>query len=144
MSNALNWALAAHIIGIVFWLGGLLVAARILMVLGNSGPADAQKALVAVERRVLKGFVHPGAAITVLAGVALAAIDPAYLRQPWLHLKLILVLILIAVDLFLTIRFRSYEAGRAPIEPGQAKLLHASVALLLLLIVILAVVKPFS
>lgn len=144
MNTALNWALAAHVIGVVFWLGGLLVAARIMGVLGAETSPDARKALTALQGKVLKYSVHPGAAIAVIWGIVILVLDPDYLRQTWLHIKLVLVLILIAVDLLLTFRFRAYEAGNASIEPAQSKLFHGSIALLLLLIVILAVVKPFS
>jgi putative membrane protein len=144
MNTSLNWALVAHIVGIVFWLGGLLVAARVLAGLGAEGSPEARKTLAALERKLLRGIVHPGAAITVLAGIAIVIIRPEYLRETWLHVKLTLVVILIAVDLLLTARFRAYEGGRAEIRPAEAKLAHGAVALLLLAIVTLAVLKPFS
>ncbi len=144
MNTPLNWALVAHIIGIIYWLGGLIVAAQILVRLGNESSPDLGKALANFESKLLKRIVHPGAAIAVLAGIAMVAISPDYLRQTWLHIKLALVVILIAVDLLLTVRFRAYQAGRAAIEPRQARLFYASMAVLLFLIVILAVLKPFS
>ncbi|HEV2424770.1 MAG TPA: CopD family protein [Terriglobia bacterium] len=144
MSTPLNWALVAHVIGIIYWLGGLVAAAHILMRLGNESSPEARAALGNFENKLLKRIVHPGAAVTVLAGIGILLADPEYLRQTWLHVKLALVVILIAVDLLLTARFRAAQAGKAAIEPKQAKLLYGSVAVLLFFIVVLAVLKPFS
>jgi len=144
MSTPLNWALVAHIIGIIYWLGGLIVAGHVLMRLGNESSPDARTALGDFEDKLLKRIVHPGAAITVLAGIGILAADPEYLRQTWLHIKLVLVVVLIALDLLMTARFRAYRAGKGTLEPQYAKFFYGSVAVLLFVIVILAVLKPFS
>lgn len=144
MSTPLNWALVAHIIGIIYWLGGLIAAAHVLMRLGNESSPEAHAALENFENKLLKRIVHPGAAITVLAGIGILVADPEYLRQTWLHIKLVLVVILIAVDLLMTVRFRAHQAGKTAIEPRHARFFYGSTAVLLFLIVILAVLKPFS
>jgi putative membrane protein len=143
MSTPLNWALVAHIIGIIYWLGGLIVAAQIMSRLGDEGSPERRQALAEVESKLLKRIVHPGAAVTVLAGIAIVVISPDYLRQSWLHVKLAFIVILIAVDLLMTVRFRAWQAGRGPV-PGQARLYYGSMAVLLFFIVTLAVLKPFS
>jgi protoporphyrinogen IX oxidase len=144
MNTPADWVLVAHIIGIIYWLGGLIVAGQILVRLANEGKLDGRKSLEAFESKLLKRIVHPGAAVTVLTGIALVAIRPDYLRQIWLPVKLVLVVLVIAADLLLTVRFRAFHAGRAALEPRQARLYYGSTAVLLLFIVILAVVKPFS
>lgn len=144
MSTPLNWALVAHVIGIIYWLGGLIVAAHILVRLGNESSPDARAALGEFENKLLKRIVHPGAAVAVLAGIGLLLADPEYLRQTWLHIKLVLVVVLIAVDLLMTVRVRAHQAGKGAIERRQASFLYGSVAVLLFFIVILAVLKPFS
>jgi len=144
MSTALNWALVAHIIGIIYWLGGLIAAGHVLMRLGNESSPEARTSLADFENRLLKRIVHPGAAITVLAGIGILLADPEYLRQTWLHIKLVLVVVLIVLDLMMTVRFRAYRAGKPAIEPRHARFFYGSAAVLLFFIVILAVLKPFS
>ncbi len=144
MSSPLNWALVAHVIGIIYWIGGLIMAAEILVRLSKQDPAEAHSELAEFENKLLKKFVHPGAAITVLAGIGILLADPEYLRQTWLHIKLVLVVMLIAVDLLVTARFRAYQAGRAPIQTREARILFSLVSIFLFFIVILAVLKPSS
>lgn len=144
MSTPLNWALVAHIIGIIYWVGGLIAAAHILMRLDKESAPEARAALEDFENKLLKRIVHPGAAITVLAGIGILIADPEYLPQTWLHIKLVLVVMLIAIDLLMTARFRAQQAGKIALAPRHARLFYGCAAVLLFFIVILAVLKPFS
>jgi protoporphyrinogen IX oxidase len=142
MSSPLGWALAAHIVGLVFWIGGLLAATQALAGRSRESSAEARAVLASLARKLLKSLAHPGAALTVIAGVAMLRIRPADLQQGWLHVKLMLVLVLMAADLLMTVRVRAVQDGRAEIGAGRARLEHGVIALLLLAIVILAVIKP--
>lgn len=143
MIAAARWALVAHIVGVILWMGGLLIATQLLARLGQASE-EARATLARLARKTLKSVAHPGAAVAVLAGIAMVVIQPAYLGQAWLHIKFALVVILIALDLLVTVRFRAYEKGGAEIRPRQARLAHASIALLFLAIAMVAVLKPFS
>jgi putative membrane protein len=142
MNSPVAWALAAHVVGIVFWMGGLLVATQVLATHTRETSPEARCALARLEQKLLKGIAHPGAAITVLAGIAVVAIQPEYLRQSWLQAKLLLVVVLIAVDLVVASRARAYQAGRIELYARQAKLVHGLIAALFLGIVILVMIKP--
>jgi protoporphyrinogen IX oxidase len=142
MTSAFSWALAAHIVGIVFWVGGLLAASQELAGRQRESSTEARAALAGSARRLLKASAHPGAAITVLAGIVILGVKPADLQQGWLHAKLALVVLLIALDLLLTLNVRALLSRGTEISASRVKLTHGAVALLFLAIVILAVVKP--
>jgi protoporphyrinogen IX oxidase len=142
VNSPVAWALAAHVVGIVFWMGGLLVATQVLASHTQETSSEARRALARLEQKLLRGIAHPGAAITVLAGIVVVAIQPDYLRQSWLQAKLSLVVILIAIDLVVTARIRAYQAGRIEVYARQAKLVHGLIAALFLGIVILVMIKP--
>lgn len=142
MNSPVAWALAAHVVGIVFWMGGLLVATQVLASHTRETSPEARCALARLEQKLLKGIAHPGAAITVLAGIAVVAIQPDCLRQSWLQAKLLLVVILIAIDLVVAARIRAYQAGRIELCARQAKLVHGLIAAIFLGIVILVMIKP--
>jgi protoporphyrinogen IX oxidase len=142
MTSVFNLALVAHIAGIVLWVGGLLATCQVLAGGERESSIDFRAALPHPARRLLKALAHPGAAIAVLAGVALLLIKPADLQQAWLHIKLTLVVILIAVDLLLTVSVRALVSRASEISTRRVKLTHGAIALLFLAIVVLAVVKP--
>jgi len=142
MSSVSNWALFAHIIGIVFWVGGLLAAGQMLAGIRREPSPEAHAALARLARKLLKAMAHPGAAVTVLAGITLLGANPGDLQRGWLHVKLGFVVILIAVDLFLTASVARLVRRGSEIPASRVKLTHAVVALLFLAIVFLAALKP--
>ncbi len=93
--------------------------------------------------KLLNGMAHPGALITIVAGVILIALHPGYLRQSWLHAKLSLVVILIGMNLFLHWRARALRKEQTEARSGQFRMLHGVISALFLGIVILVMIKPF-
>jgi protoporphyrinogen IX oxidase len=142
MNAALGWALVVHILGVVAWIGGLLAASRAFGSQLKDPTADGKAALTRLGRKLLRGLAHPGAALAVLAGAALLVIEPAYLQQGWLHAKLGLVILLIAVDVWFTFRVSAFEAGRGKLDAGDVRLAHALTWLLFLAIAIVVIIKP--
>lgn len=142
MSSAFYWVLVAHIAGIVFWVGGLLAASQVLAGRERETSPEARVALARLAGRLLKALAHPGAAITVLAGIVILGIKPEDFQRGWLHAKLGLVVILIAADLLLTVSVRALVGRGIEIPARRVRLTHGVIALLFLAIVILAVVKP--
>ena len=143
MNSGVAWALVFHILGVVFWMGGLLVVTQVLAMHTQATAPEARDALTRLETKLLKGIVHPGAAITVLAGIIVVALQPDYLHQNWLHAKLALVAILIALDLIVHFRAKAFHAGRIELQRRECKLLHGAISLVFLGILVLVMIKPF-
>lgn len=138
------WTLVFHLIGLVFWLGGLLVVTRILAIHTEESSAETRATLSRLETRLFKGFTHPGAALMVITGIMLVSQDPYYLRQPWLHAKLLLVSILIVLDLRLYFRARAFQAGKINLTRSECMAMHGIIALVFVGILIMVLTKPFS
>ncbi len=144
MNSGVAWALVFHILGFVFWMGGLLVVTQVLAMHTEETAPEARDTLTRLENKLLKGIVHPGAAIAVLAGIVVVALQPDYLRQTWLHAKLSLVAILIALDLIVYFRAKAFHAGRIELRRRECKILHGAISLVFLGILVLVMIKPFS
>jgi putative membrane protein len=142
MTSAIGLALVAHIAGIVLWVGGLLAACQVLSARDREPSIDVRMSIAQLARKLLRALTHPGAAITVAAGIALLLVKPADLRQAWLHIKLTLVVILIAIDLLLTVGVSGLVSRGTSISAARLKLTRGAIALLFLAIILLAVVKP--
>ena len=88
--------LVVHVLGLVFWVGGLLVTSMALTRHTQETSAEAKEALGRLERIYLRGLADPGALLTILAGLGLISTNSSYyLHAPWLHIKLTFVLFLI-------------------------------------------------
>jgi len=138
------WTLVLHLIGLVFWVGSLLVVTHVLALHTQETSEAARAALSRLEMKLLKGLSHPGAALMVISGSILLMENPYFLRTNWLHIKLFLVLVLIALDLRVYFRTRAFQAGRIELQRSECLALHGAIALVFTGILILVLTKPFG
>ena len=143
MNSPVAWALVFHIIGLVFWIGGLLVTTTVLALHTREASLESPPVLEHLEVKLLTGMAHPGAAITVLAGLTLLWIQPDAFHQHWLHAKLFLVAILIALDLIVYTRAKAFHKGQIKLGRRECMTPHGAISLVFLGIVILVMIKPF-
>jgi len=138
------WTLVFHIVGLVFWLGSLLVVTQILAIHTEETSPETRATLTRLESKLLRGLAHPGAALMVITGIILVSRDPNYLREHWLHAKLLLVVILVALDLRVTVRGRAFQEGKIELSRRECMALHGAISLVFLVILILVLIKPFG
>jgi putative membrane protein len=138
------WTLVFHIIGLVFWLGSLLVVTQIMAIHTEETSPETRATLGRLESKLLRGLAHPGAAIMVITGFILLSHDPSFLREHWLHAKLLLVVVMIALDLRLTFRARELREGKIELSRRECMVLHGAISLVFLVILILVMIKPFG
>lgn len=138
------WTLVFHLIGLVFWVGSLLIVTHVLALHTEESSAESHATLARLETKLLKGLAHPGAALMVITGLILVTRNPEYLREFWLRAKLLLVVILIVLDLRVYFRARAFQAGKIALRRGECLALHGGIALVFSVILILVLVKPFG
>ena len=138
------WMLVVHLVGLVFWVGSLLAATLVLAVHTREPSEEARAALGRLETKLLKGLAHPGAALMTISGIVLLVFLPYALREIWMYLKIVLILILIALDLRLSFRARAFQAGKIEMQRSECMMLHGIISAIFLAIVVLVIVKPFS
>jgi putative membrane protein len=133
--------LVAHIFGIVFWVSGLLVTSMALTRHTQETSAEVGRALARLERIYLRGLADVGALLTILAGISLVLTKPSYyLHAPWLHIKLLFVLFLIALHGIVGVRAKRFAAGRIKMQPSEARLLVVATLLVFLSILVATLV----
>jgi uncharacterized membrane protein len=138
------WILVFHLIGLVFWLGSLLVVTHVLAIHAEEPSTAARAALGRLEMTLFKGLAHPGAALMVITGVILIAEHPHYLREHWLHAKLLLVALLVVLDLRVYFRTTAFLAGRVELRRRECMALHGAISLVFFGILILVLLKPLG
>jgi putative membrane protein len=138
------WILVFHLIGLVFWLGSLLVVTQVLAIHSEEPSTEARATLGRLEMKLLKGLAHPGAALMVITGIIMISEHPHYLREHWLHAKLVLVALLFVLDLRVYFRTTAFLAGRAELRRRECTALHGAISLLFFGILILVLLKPFG
>jgi len=143
--NFYLWLKAFHIISMVAWFAGLFYIFRLFVyhVKFKDQAATAQ-AYQVMERKLLYVIMHPAMLFTILFGILLVTLNPPILRAPWFWLKILCVLGLIAYQIFASIVAKRFASGDFFLSEKACRLINEVPTLLLIAIVILVVVKPFT
>ena len=134
------WVKAFHIIFMVTWFAGLLYLPRLYVYHSQCEDDLGHERFCTMEKKLFF-IMSIGAVLTIFFGVWLLL---AYgFTGGWLHLKLLLVLLLVVYHLFcLRINF-NFVARRNQWGHTTFRWFNEIPAVILIIIVILVVVKPF-
>ena len=137
------WLKALHVIAIIAWMAGMLYLPR-LFVYHADAPrgSDVSKTFKVMERRLLKMIINPSMILVFITGVALALLT-GYWQAGWLQAKFILVLGLAGLHGYFARLVKVFAADKNVRGPRFYRFINEVPTLLLILIVILVVVKPF-
>lgn len=140
------WIKSAHVIAVIAWLAGLLYLPRLFVYHAEAGPdSPTARTLEVMERRLLRGIMNPAMIATWVFGLWLAFTPGMILWSVefWIHAKLLLVAIL-TVYHHLCARWRkALEAGTNRHSPRFYRIVNEVPAIIMAVIVILVIVKPF-
>ncbi|MGA2410400.1 MAG: CopD family protein [Candidatus Binataceae bacterium] len=137
----LNWILVLHLFGVIMWLGILLTVTSMMTIAADEVGAPRER-MIGAANRILRLSGHAGAAVAILFGILAIVKVPGLLTQPWLHVKLTLVVVLLFFHFRLARRLSLLEHDRGDATRREFSMVHGIVSLLLLLILIMVLVKP--
>ncbi|KTD21052.1 protoporphyrinogen oxidase HemJ [Legionella londiniensis] len=135
---------AFHIISMVAWFSGLFYLPRLYVYHASSEDDISIERFKTMERRLYYGITWPAGLFTTALGLTLLTFNPDYyLRAGWMHAKIALVLVLWFYHLSCG-RFRKLFAHDKNCKSALFfRIFNEIPTLLLILIVLLAVVRPF-
>tara|TARA_B100000953_G_scaffold270195_1_gene240337 strand:- start:853 stop:1296 length:444 start_codon:yes stop_codon:yes gene_type:complete len=143
LSMTYLWLKAGHIIFMVFWLAGLFMLPRQMIYLYPATPDSAESELWGKRMGLLRKIIlTPSIVVVWILGLLLAQTLSAW-GEGWLHVKLLLVLLLSGFHGYLVVQSKKMAAGERPLTEKQLRMLGEVPGILLALIVVLVVVKPF-
>ena len=126
----LLWTVLFHVVGLVFWIGGLLVASSLFGQHSEERSPEGQLALAQVGMRMMNWMATPGAIISIFTGIILVDIvGSAALRETWLQAKLTLVLCLVILHAITYIRARKVSLGILRVPRRSWMILHGAISL---------------
>jgi putative membrane protein len=136
---------AFHIIAVIAWMAGLLYLPRLFVYHAMSKPGSEQSETFKVmERRLLRAITTPAMLAAWVFGLILAfspLVD--WSKDGWFHAKLALVIVLSGFNGLLAMWTKDFAADRNTRSPRFYRIANEVPTLLMIVIVILVVVRPF-
>ncbi|WP_456428911.1 protoporphyrinogen oxidase HemJ [Nitratifractor sp.] len=139
-----TWILAFHVMSFVSWMAMLFYQPRLYVYHSEHADNPGFVEVVKIQEYKLYKYIGvPAMWATVLSGATMLWLNPALLKMPWMHAKLLFVAILIAYHF--TLEYHRKKLIENPhYKPGKFYRFYNEVPTLLMIgIVIFVVVKPF-
>ena len=151
LGNAYPWVKAAHLIFVIFWMAGLFMLPRFLVyhqeAQETGGPGSAEARLwIEREAKIRRIILTPALVLVWVLGPVLAANAGLFSGAAglgWLHAKLVLVVVLTGYHGWAVGYARKLAAGKPTLSGRTLRMVNEIPAVLVTLIVILVIVRPF-
>jgi putative membrane protein len=140
-----EWLKALHIVAVIAWMAGMLYLPRLYVYHCAAEPGSAQDATFQVmERRLLRAILNPAMIAAWVLGVAMA-FGTAGLDwgAGWVWVKFGLLVAVQIVHAFYARFRRDFAAGRNRRSARFYRFANEAPTVLVIVIVAMAVVKPF-
>jgi putative membrane protein len=141
----MEWVKALHVISVIAWMAGMLYLPRLFVYhsVAEIG-SDQSETFKVMERRLLKGITTPAMIASYVFGLWMIFggwVD--FASSGWLHAKLVFVLLLTACHGILAKYTRLFAEDKNTKPQKFFRIINEVPTVLMILIVILVVVKPF-
>lgn len=141
--QAYLWIKAVHLMAVISWMAGLLYLPRLFVYHCTVHPkSEASETFKIMERRLLKAIMNPAMVLAWILGLIMA-VDGGLFAQPWFHAKLLAVVGMTGSHLFLTRCKDHFAVDRNQHSQKFYRVLNEVPTLLMIVIVILVIIKPF-
>ena len=134
---------ALHLISVMSWMAGLLYLPRLFVYHAEStvGSVRAETFKV-MERRLLKAIMNPAMIASFVFGIWMIILAPGLLYEPWMHVKVLFVLLMAGCHGVFSKMRRRLENDEPPRPPRAYRIWNEVPTVLMVIFVLMAVVKP--
>jgi protoporphyrinogen IX oxidase len=138
------WIKSLHILAVISWMAGMLYLPRLFVYHADIQHGSAQANLFqTMEYRLQRYIMTPALLVAWLTGLYLAY-SAGFFHAPWLHAKLGLVVIMSGLHGYLSSLRKSLASGQNRHTSRFFRIINEAPTVLMIVIVVLVVVKPFS
>lgn len=140
----IEWFKIIHILAVISWMAGLLYLPRLFVYHAMATPKSEQSETFKVmEAKLYRYIMNPAMMVAWVFGLLLAY-HTGQMHSIWFALKLACVVLLTGAHIYLKICMRAFAADANSKSTRFFRILNEVPTILMLLIVILVVIKPFS
>lgn len=137
------WVKAGHVIAVIAWMAGMLYLPRLFVYHAEAEVgSEKSETFKVMERRLLRAIINPAMVATWALGLWLGWKGFAF-SAGWLHAKIALVVAISALHGYFAGAARRFAEDRNTRRARHWRIMNEVPTVLMILIVILVVVKPF-
>ena len=138
----IQWLEAFHLISVIAWFAGLFYLPRLFVYHSLSTDTISQERFKIMERRLYYGIMMPSLFFTALFGFLLVWQNPLCIHAGWFELKLFLVFTLILYHVYCGYILTVFKYNQNKHSHVFYRWLNEYPTIILIVVIILAIVKP--
>ncbi|WP_187851958.1 protoporphyrinogen oxidase HemJ [Helicobacter pylori] len=145
LSGYFLWIKAFHVIAIISWMAALFYLPRLFVYHAENAHKKEFVGVVQIQEKKLYAYIaSPAMGFTLITGFLMLSIEPALFKSGgWLHAKLALAFLLFVYHFYCKKCMRDLEKDPTRRNARFYRVFNEAPTILMILIVILVVVKPF-
>ncbi len=136
--------IALHVVSVISWMAGILYLFRLFIYHTEEKEAVVISRFQVMEERLYRIITVPAMTVAFILGSTLLSMNPLLLRQPWMHGKLFFVICMGGVTGYAGGLMKRLANGERPLTSKQLRFLNEVPTLLMIGIVFLVILKPWS
>lgn len=134
-----------HIIFIVAWFAGLFYIFRLFVYhIENWEKAEVRELFQIMEKRLIHYIMTPAFVVAFVMGLGMFHLNPGLIKAPWMHTKLMLVFFLLGYHYYSYLTYKKLRSGVKALTSKQCRMINEFPTVILILVVFLAILKPWS
>ncbi len=138
------WIKSLHVIAVFAWWAGLIYIFRLFVYhRKHSATPVLASAYVEMEYKLLKYITTPAGVVSAIAGFAMIGVSPSLLEGEWLWVKLVAVLGLVGYHVLAVVTQRRFAASDYFLTEKACRAINEVPTILLFVIVIMVIRKPW-
>ncbi|MEX0431645.1 protoporphyrinogen oxidase HemJ [Spiribacter insolitus] len=138
------WVKSFHIISVVTWFAALFYLPRLFVYHAMAEDEPSRERFKVMERKLYRGIMNPSAVVAVGLGITLLVLQPFWLSQGWLHVKILLVAGLVVYHLYCGRLLRAFAQDRNTHSHVWYRWFNEMPVLVLIAVVLLVELKPWA
>ena len=143
LSLTYEWIKAGHVIFVIFWIAGLLMLPRYYIYHQETAPGSAEeKKWIERERKLRQIIITPAMILVWMFGLTMMWINQWWIAH-WFQLKFLLVTGLSAYHGWMIGYGRKLARGERPVSGRALRMMNEIPGLVVVLVVVLVIVRPF-
>jgi protoporphyrinogen IX oxidase len=133
-----------HIISVISWMAGILYLYRLFVYHAEETEEAVKRRLRIMERRLYRYITVPAMVASLVFGLPMLFLVPGFLAAGWVHTKLLFVALLVGMTLFASSQIERMETQPPQYSSRTYRILNEVPTLIMVVIVVLVVFKPFG
>ena len=145
LSPYYDWIKAGHIVSVISWMAGMFYLPRLFVYHAEKAEAGSEldQTFQVMERKLLKLIMTPAMIASWVFGLLLISMGGIDFGSVWGWVKIISVILMTGTHGWLSKQQKAFAAGTNELSGRNYRLANEVPTVLMLLIVIAVVVRPF-